>query len=113
MNITAEIPLKSHQPNVLQESKVVDQKQKTIVTMPKKTSKLSTLKELKLIQLKDTSSLDETRNSPVSGLINEPVLINRQISQTDDRQNELLKPVLSRNWKQTWQLQLLPCLTKY
>lgn len=89
VNTTAEIPIKSPQPNALEESIIVDQKQDIMVQVPKKTSKLSTPKEPKPIPPKDTSSLDVTKNSPVPGLINETVLINRQISQTDGRQNEL------------------------
>jgi len=91
VNTTAEIPIKSPQPSVLEESVIVDQKQKTLVKVPKKTFKLSTHKELKPIKHKDASSLDETKNSPVSNPTNEPVLINRQISQTDGRQDELSK----------------------
>jgi hypothetical protein len=88
---TSEIQTKSHQQNVVKRPEIVNKKKKSIIGETKKSSKLSSTKELKTIKQENTSVLREFNNSPIPGVLKEPEAINLQITPAEVRQNESSK----------------------
>ena len=88
---TSEIQKKSHQPNVVKGPEIINKKKKSIIGETKKSSKLSSTKELKTIKQENTSVLREVNRSPIAGVLKEPEAINLQITPAEVRQNESSK----------------------
>ena len=88
---TSEIQTKSHQQKVVKGPEIVNKKKKSIIGETKKSSKLSSTKELKTIKQDSTSVLREPDRSPIPGVLKEPEAINLQITPAEVRQNESSK----------------------
>ena len=88
---TSEIKTKSRQQNVVKGPEIVNQKKKSTVSGPKKSSKPISPKGRKTIKQENILDLSENRQSLVPEVLKEVEIINQQITRSDVRQNESSK----------------------
>ena len=117
---TSEIQTKSHQQNVVKGPEIVIKKKKSIIGETKKSSKLSSTKELKTIKQEDTLAMEEPDRSPIPGVLKEPEAINLQITPAEVRQNESSKSDIVKELEinlsiatTLWSDKLLPFQTSF
>ena len=88
---TSEIQTKSLQQNVVKGPEIVNQKKKSTLRGPKKSTKPISPKGRKTIKQENLLDLSENRQSLVPDVLKEVEIINQQITRSDVRQNESSK----------------------